>query len=307
MTQPWCGFWQMLADDFGVDWRVGLVEGRSRLNRARFDWRPHASVMAVTWKSRIWLLSLLASWLGGGSIEAQQGEIRLDDLTRRFGVEQRAVRISSGHPGDRKLMARAFSAPRCLSGAREWRCRLSFPFHLAGRQCRSARDRERAILPRCSSLRPSRGADWRNAALLAGDTAVRKTVGTPGFFGGKIAFIGGSHGIGEVYVTDLFFGSVRRLTSDRAASLLPRFSPDGRYILYTGYFSSGFPDVFRIDRLTGERTVFASFRGSNSGATYSPNGTEVTLVLSRFWKCRALPGRFERPEHRATYPDERRC
>ena len=235
--------------------------------------------MAVTWKSRICLLGLLASWLGGGSVEAQRSEIQLEDLTRQAGVKLLAVRISSGHPEIGNLMARAFSAHGAYlvrgNGAVDFHFRFTWQGGKAVRLEIESGDPPKVLFTETLS-----GRDWRNAALLAGDMAIRKTVGEPGFFGGQIAFIGGSHGTGEVYVSDPFFGSVRRLTEDESACLSPRFSPDGRFILYTGYYRNGFPDVYRIDQLTGERTVFASFRGSNSGATYSPSGTEVALVLS---------------------------
>ena len=235
--------------------------------------------MALNWKNRLCLLSLLASWVGGGTIEGQRDEIQLEDLTRRAGVEQLAVRISSDHPEIEALMARAFSAHGAYLARANGAVDFHFRFTWAGGNAVRL-DLESGDPPEALFTETVSGSDWRNAALLAGDMAVRKTVGIPGFFGGQIAFVGGSRGSREVFVSDPFFGSVRRLTDDRAACLSPRFSPDGRFILYTGYFRNGFPDVYRIDRLTEERTVFASFRGSNSGATYSPAGTEVALVLS---------------------------
>jgi TolB protein len=126
------------------------------------------------------------------------------------------------------------------------------------------------------------GTSERNALLRAADVAVEKTngMGLKGFFASKIVFIGQMTGHKEVYTSDLFFGNVRRITGDRAIALSPRWSPDGSRIIYTSFFHSGFPDIFLIDVGSNERTVFESFKGTNSGARFSPDGSQVAMVLS---------------------------
>ena len=126
------------------------------------------------------------------------------------------------------------------------------------------------------------GATPREALLAAADVAVEKTngQGLRGFFTSKLVFIGERTGHKEVYTSDLFFGNVRQITRDRAIAMKPRWSPDGDKILYTSYFRSGFPDIFQIDTSDYQRTVFASFKGTNSGARFSPDGRQVAMVLS---------------------------
>ena len=126
------------------------------------------------------------------------------------------------------------------------------------------------------------GANERNALLRAADVAVEKTngLGLHGFFASKLVFIGEATGNKEVYTGDLFFGNVRRMTSDRAIALSPRWSPDGAKVLYTSYYHSGFPDVFLMDFADNQRTTFESFKGTNSGARFSPDGQRVAMVLS---------------------------
>jgi len=126
------------------------------------------------------------------------------------------------------------------------------------------------------------GSSSRNALLRAADIAVEKTngLGLKGFFTAKVAFIGERTGKKEVYVADLFFGEVKQITRDNAQALGPRWSPDGSKLLYTSYFKSGFPDIFQIDLNSYQRTTFVSFKGTNSGARYSPNGSQVAMVLS---------------------------
>jgi TolB protein len=124
------------------------------------------------------------------------------------------------------------------------------------------------------------GSSTRNALLRAADVAVRATSNLPGFFASRLAFISERTGKPEVYTGDLFFGEVRQLTSDNAQALTPRWSPDGSRILYTSYFRSGFPDIFQIDLNTLQRTTFVSFKGTNSGARFSPDGRQVVMILS---------------------------
>lgn len=124
------------------------------------------------------------------------------------------------------------------------------------------------------------GSSTRNALLRAADSAVRTMTGKPGFFASRLAFIGERTGKPEVYVSDLFLGEARQVTSDRALALNPQWSPDGRRLLYTSFFRTGRPDIFSIDMSTQQRSDFVSLKGTNSGARFSPDGRYVAMVLS---------------------------
>lgn len=124
------------------------------------------------------------------------------------------------------------------------------------------------------------GGTPRQALLRAADVAVQAMSGKPGFFASKLAFIGERTGKPEVYTSDLFLGEVRQITNDRALALTPRWSPDGSRLLYTSYFRTGFPDIFVLDLGSLQRNTFVSFKGTNSGARFSPDGRNVAMVLS---------------------------
>ena len=126
------------------------------------------------------------------------------------------------------------------------------------------------------------GTSLRNALLRAADVAVEKTnqLGLRGFFAAKLAFISERTGKREVYTSDLFFGEIKQITRDGALKLSPRWAPDGSRLLCTSYYKSGFPDIFSIDPATAQSTTFVSFRGTNSGARFSPNGQQVAMILS---------------------------
>lgn len=126
------------------------------------------------------------------------------------------------------------------------------------------------------------GTSSRNALLRAADIAVEKTnkLGLRGFFTAKLAFIRDQGRVKEVCVSDLLFGEVRQVTHDNALALTPRWAPDGSKLLYTSYYKSGFPDIFQIDLTGNQRTTFVSFRGTNTGAHFSPNGTQAAMILT---------------------------
>jgi TolB protein len=124
------------------------------------------------------------------------------------------------------------------------------------------------------------GNSARNAFFRAADLAVKATSGLNGFFASKLAFVSNRTGKDEVYVSDIFFGEMKQLTHDNAFAMTPRWSPDGTKLIYTSFFKSGFPDIYLINLATNERTKFASFQGTNSGARFSPNGQKVAMVLS---------------------------
>jgi len=126
------------------------------------------------------------------------------------------------------------------------------------------------------------GTSLRNALLAAADVAVARTngLGLRGFFTSRLVFVGERTGHQEIYTSDLFFGDVTQVTRDRAIAMTPRWAPDGERILYTSFFKSGFPDIFEIDLGDFRRTTFVSFKGTNSGARFSPDGRQVAMVLS---------------------------
>jgi TolB protein len=123
------------------------------------------------------------------------------------------------------------------------------------------------------------GDSRRNSILKAVDLAIYKTSGMQGFFAGKIAYVGEVGRGMEIYYRDFLFGEGKRLTSHGVEAVRPRWSPDGNYIVYTSYLS-GFPNIRRID-IRGQRSeVMVDFKGTNTSARYSPDGTRLAMVLT---------------------------
>lgn len=124
------------------------------------------------------------------------------------------------------------------------------------------------------------GTSTRNALFRAADLAVQQIKNLPGYFAGRITFISERTGHREVYTSDLFFGEAVQVTHDNAHALSPRWSPDGSRIIYTSFFRSGSPDIYIMAPGSGQRTPFASFKGTNSAGRFSPDGARVAAVLS---------------------------
>ncbi len=124
------------------------------------------------------------------------------------------------------------------------------------------------------------GEDAAQALLKACDLAVEKTLGVPGFFAGKLAFVGERGGSQEIYTGDLLFSDLHKVTNDKSHSISPHWSPDGKYLTYTGYYLSEFPDLFLVDLNTGKRKAIATYKGTNTGGVFSPSGEQLAMILS---------------------------
>ena len=205
----------------------------------------------------------------------------LGDITVSVDSRMLSVRVSANTPELNALAQTAFRAHGRYNVTSATNAQYDIKFTVAGgNQVKVDVLRGGSATPVLSQV--VAGTNLRNALLKAADVAVEKTngLGLKGFFASKLTFISERTGKKEVYFGDLFFGDVKQLTTDKASALSPRWSPDGGRIIYTSFYKSGFPDVFLIDTNSFQRTTFASFKGTNSGARFSPNGGSVAMVLS---------------------------
>lgn len=215
---------------------------------------------------------LTSAWVQGQVRSG--GTVTVDAQTKTV-----PVRVSASTPALNSLAQQAFNAHglyRLVASNYAYDIRFS---QVAANQVRVDIARSSGDAVRSQVVA---GTDARNALLRAADVAVELTngLGLHGFFASQLAFVGERTGHREVYISDLFFGEVKQLTRDNSSAVTPRWSPDGSRLLYTSYFRSGFPDIFQIDLNTYQRTTFVSFKGTNSGARFSPDGRMVAMVLS---------------------------
>ncbi len=112
------------------------------------------------------------------------------------------------------------------------------------------------------------------------DDIVQTVTGQRGIAQTKIAFVVRRSNAKEIAVMDYDGFNVRQVTTDRTINVRPRWSPNGRKLVYTSY-KSRFPDVIEHEVFTGIRRRLAEFPGLNTGAAYSPDGNTIALTLSR--------------------------
>lgn len=146
-----------------------------------------------------------------------------------------------------------------------------------------------------------KGSSTVEALMKACDAVVRRTIQSEGFFAGTVAFSYSRNNwkTSDICISDIVFQNVRAVTRDNSDSLMPHFSPNGRRIIYTGYYRTGFMDLYSIDLSTNTRKVFASYKGSNTGGSFSRDGSKVALILTssgnaEVWTANASGGGFKR-------------
>lgn len=115
--------------------------------------------------------------------------------------------------------------------------------------------------------------------------------GHPGMFLTKIAFVDNSTGNREICVADYDGYNARQVTSEKSIALFPRWSPDGKYLVYSSYKAQATflkkdmgkqagPLLYLKDMGSGKSNLLSSQPGLNTGAAWAPNGREIALTLS---------------------------
>ncbi|MCH2156544.1 MAG: hypothetical protein MK080_11135 [Opitutales bacterium] len=118
------------------------------------------------------------------------------------------------------------------------------------------------------------------AMLAALDGIVLQVTKRPGFFQGRLVFVAEPSGNTELYTSDILFEAVTPLSNFGAQVVSPRWSPDGRYLVFTSYAATGYPDIVRLDIGEGMLNTIANYRGVNLGARFSPDGNRLAFVSS---------------------------
>jgi len=119
----------------------------------------------------------------------------------------------------------------------------------------------------------------RQAARKFVDEMVAAFADAKGFCNSRIVFVNRKgRNNADLYVCDADGQGVMQITHDNVAVVGPRWAPNGRDIFYTS-FLKGYPAVYRMVAGT-ERKALASFKGLNTGAAVSPDGSRVAIILS---------------------------
>ncbi len=93
---------------------------------------------------------------------------------------------------------------------------------------------------------------------------------------------------GDLWITSREGGAARRLTSHVGDELYPKFSPDGKWIAFTGEYD-GNPDVYVISAEGGEPKRLTSHPSNDIVLGWTPDGKDILFRSDRF---SAPPGRY---------------
>jgi TolB protein len=108
---------------------------------------------------------------------------------------------------------------------------------------------------------------------------ILQLTGHEGIFLTKLAFVGNSTGKREIYTSDYDGHDVRQVTNDKSIALLPRWSPDGKYLAF-GSYKQGGPMLYLKDMSSGAVRRLSGESGLNIGASWAPSGREIALTMS---------------------------
>jgi len=104
--------------------------------------------------------------------------------------------------------------------------------------------------------------------------------GEAGLFDTKIAFVRKGETPADIYTINFNGTDLRRITNEKALTLSPRWSPDGRYLAFTSY-RDGNPDIYLHDLIKGATRKLVFYRGLNLPGSWSRDSTRLLVTLSR--------------------------
>ena len=120
----------------------------------------------------------------------------------------------------------------------------------------------------------------RSLAHKLSDDVVLALTGKDGIAHTRLAFANDRTGHKEISIMDYDGANLRALTRDGSISILPRFSPDRKSLVYTGY-KDGNPDLFLLDLASGRSRTLCAEQGLNVAGGFSPDGAGLLMTLSR--------------------------
>jgi TolB protein len=112
------------------------------------------------------------------------------------------------------------------------------------------------------------------------DELVFRYTGEPGIARTKIAYVSEQGAGRELFVMDYDGYEPHQLTSDGFLNLMPRWSPDRRFIAFTAYRDRSTQDIDMIEVATGKRWTLVALGGLNITPSFSPDGNFLAFASS---------------------------
>lgn len=112
------------------------------------------------------------------------------------------------------------------------------------------------------------------------DELVFRYTGEPGIARTKIAYVSELGPARELFVMDYDGHDPRQVTADGFLNLMPRWSPDRRFLVFTAYRNRNTQDIDMIELATGKRWTLVSLGGLNITPALSPDGNFLAFSSS---------------------------
>ena len=125
-----------------------------------------------------------------------------------------------------------------------------------------------------------RAAVARLIAHRFADELVFRYTGEQGIARTKIAYVSEQKGARELFVMDYDGHDPRQVTADGYLNLMPRWSADRRFLIFTAYRSRNTQDIDMIELATGKRWTLISKKGLNITPALSPDGNYLAFASS---------------------------
>jgi TolB protein len=120
----------------------------------------------------------------------------------------------------------------------------------------------------------------RNTAHKIADAIYEKMTGDVGVFSTRITYVVKRGTRFELQVADADGFGAQTVLASNEPIISPSWAPDGTRLAYVS-FERKKPIVYIQSLVTGQRTVAANFKGSNSAPAWSPDGKRLAVVLSK--------------------------
>ncbi len=112
------------------------------------------------------------------------------------------------------------------------------------------------------------------------DELVYRYTGEQGIARTKIAFVGEKENGRELFVMDYDGYDPQRVTADGYLNLMPTWSPDRKFLIYTAYRDRK-QQIMRRELASGREEVLVSPASLNITATFSPDGQSITYAAAQ--------------------------
>jgi len=125
---------------------------------------------------------------------------------------------------------------------------------------------------------------WRRAGHKIADSVYKKITGYGGYFDTRIVYVSEQgpylQRVKRLAIMDQDGENHQYLTDGSTIVLTPRFSPDGKKILYLSY-KNRIPQVFILDLASGRSSLLGHFPGMSFAPRFSPDGKTALISIAK--------------------------